>query len=81
MITREQHLNILLDSACKKNNIKDEAYKIGFKDGAHAADSSTLNVFEAWVKHQAKYGKLLFHEKSFKDEEQMINNFKSWLGI
>ena len=81
MITREQHLNILLDITCKKNNIKDESYKIGFKDGAHAADSSTLNVFETWVKYQAKYGRFLFHEKGFQDEEQMISDFKSWLGI
>ena len=81
MITRKQHLNILLDIACNKNNIKDESYKTGFKDGAHAADNSALRVFEAWVRYQAKYGKFLFHEKGFQDEEQMISDFKRWLGI
>lgn len=86
MITREQIIQFKANSAYVRNSShmtlnEADTYNMGYMDGAHEADSSLLETFEKWVKYQAKYGKFLFHEKGFKDEEQMINNFKSWLGI
>ena len=81
MITRGQYLSMSLTKTCEKSNINNEAYKTGFMNGAHIADTSLLETFETWIKYQAKYGKLLFHEKGFQNEDEMISSFKSWLGL
>ena len=85
MITREQSIKFKANSAYVRNSshmtLKEaEAYNTGYIDGAHEADSSLLNTFEVWIKHIAKNGTLTFHERGFQNEEEAIENFKSWLG-
>lgn len=85
MITREQLIQFKANSAYIRNSShmttnEVEAYNMGYIDGAHESDSSLLNTFKAWIKYIVKNGIFMLHERGFQNEEEIIENFKSWLG-
>lgn len=81
MITRNQHINIMLDRSCKENNIDNHLYKAGFLEGARLADESLLDTFKLWLNHSLKYGKFLLDERGYQDEEEILKSFKRYLGL